>query len=315
MSIRGLASATIKSYCITYVAKVQNDEFRRRVTIRQRFPPTSWHAFTVARNDFLQFARNMGSIEYVRVVTVTYGPCDPVPSPPIAPISPDALAGIEWWLKADAQVYVDGGVTLATNGQTVQQWNDFSGGGKNAVQTDANFRPTFVTNVINGLPVVRFTPANPFSKLMEAIVGVENPFSALAVVSFVSGGTVLGTNSLFVGGFSSVSMGRNPSSGSARLYNGNLQSGVEGGVIPTSTFVLLSAICNGTTSVVRLNGAEVASGNIGAFVNAQGMLGGANFGDAATLSGDIAELAYYDRAVSISELEAVELYLRNKWGL
>lgn len=76
MSIRGLASATIKYYCVQYEGKVQADVFSRRVTLRQRFPPTSWHAFTAARNDFLQFARNMGSIDYVRVTNVAFGACD-----------------------------------------------------------------------------------------------------------------------------------------------------------------------------------------------------------------------------------------------
>jgi hypothetical protein len=47
-------------------------------------------------------------------------------------------------LKANVAVYNDTGVTIATNGQTVQQWNDQSGNGNNFAQATAIYRPVFV---------------------------------------------------------------------------------------------------------------------------------------------------------------------------
>jgi hypothetical protein len=62
------------------------------------------------------------------------------------------------WLKADAAVYNDvAATTLATNGQTVAQWNDQSGNVAHATCTPVGSRPTFVTNVLNGKPVLRFS--------------------------------------------------------------------------------------------------------------------------------------------------------------
>ncbi len=52
-------------------------------------------------------------------------------------------ADLELWLKADAEVYNDAGVTEATFGQTVQQWNDQSGAGNDVVQTNATYKPVF----------------------------------------------------------------------------------------------------------------------------------------------------------------------------
>ena len=66
-------------------------------------------------------------------------------------------AGNVLWLKADAAVYTDAGVTPATNGQAVQQWNDQSGGNKHAAQATLAMRPTFITNSINSLPALHFT--------------------------------------------------------------------------------------------------------------------------------------------------------------
>ncbi|HEY5750469.1 MAG TPA: T9SS type A sorting domain-containing protein [Chryseolinea sp.] len=62
-----------------------------------------------------------------------------------------------WWLKANAGVYVDNGVTLAANGQTVQFWRDQSTSANHATTAVAGNRPTYVTNVINGNPALRFT--------------------------------------------------------------------------------------------------------------------------------------------------------------
>lgn len=63
------------------------------------------------------------------------------------------------WLRADAGVYKDAGVTLAIDGDTVQQWNDQSGNVRNFTQAVAGNRPTFKTAIVNGLPVVRFAAA------------------------------------------------------------------------------------------------------------------------------------------------------------
>ena len=60
--------------------------------------------------------------------------------------------GMLLWLKADA-------ITGLSNGGSVNNWNDASGNGYNAVFTQVNGQgvaPLYETNVYNGLPVVRF---------------------------------------------------------------------------------------------------------------------------------------------------------------
>ncbi len=74
-------------------------------------------------------------------------------STPVPPaFSPSDIVGLQLWLKADAGAFNDAGVTLATNGQTVRQWNDQSGNGNNFSQaTEAN-KMTYSTGQQNGLP-------------------------------------------------------------------------------------------------------------------------------------------------------------------
>lgn len=78
---------------------------------------------------------------------------------------PTALAGLTLlnWLSADSGAYKDLGVTPCANTDTVEQWNDRQHNpAHNAKQTTAGSRPQYLTNIKNGLPVVRFS-----AKLMD----------------------------------------------------------------------------------------------------------------------------------------------------
>lgn len=65
-------------------------------------------------------------------------------------VSPDTISGLIGWWKADA--------LSLNNGDPVDTWADSSSSRNDATQTGDN-SPTYVTNVINNLPVVRFTGA------------------------------------------------------------------------------------------------------------------------------------------------------------
>jgi hypothetical protein len=64
------------------------------------------------------------------------------------------------WVSADNGIYNDAGSTLAANGDAVQEWHDRSGNNYDLSQTNATFKPTYVTNVVNGKPAMRFNVAN-----------------------------------------------------------------------------------------------------------------------------------------------------------
>jgi hypothetical protein len=70
--------------------------------------------------------------------------------------SPAVIPNLLALYLSDVGVYSDAGVTPATNGGKVQQWNDQSGNGFHLTQTTSASQPTFVTNQANGKPVVRF---------------------------------------------------------------------------------------------------------------------------------------------------------------
>src|SRR5690349_16162526 len=67
------------------------------------------------------------------------------------------------WLKADALNGVNSSGqanALPATNSAVSTWRDSSGNGRNAVQSNGVQQPLFVTNTINGKPVVRFDGSN-----------------------------------------------------------------------------------------------------------------------------------------------------------
>jgi hypothetical protein len=89
------------------------------------------------------------------------------------------------WLSADHAVYVDGGITPATNNNNVGQWNDRSGNGRHAAHAVTGERPNFQTGVLNGLPVIRFTAASN-DRLLSTGVSTGDAASIWAVASYTS---------------------------------------------------------------------------------------------------------------------------------
>lgn len=65
--------------------------------------------------------------------------------------------GLQVWLSADGVDPAD--PTQVDGSGNVQQWNDLSGNSNHATNPTASERPTFVTNAMNGKPVLRFTEA------------------------------------------------------------------------------------------------------------------------------------------------------------
>src|SRR5258706_15221820 len=79
--------------------------------------------------------------------------------PPASAAWPPASVTTAFWYK-DAGAYTDAGTTLATNGQTVQQWNDFSGNGRHLTQAMAALQPTYTASALNSKPGIHFINNN-----------------------------------------------------------------------------------------------------------------------------------------------------------
>ncbi|MBP6430855.1 MAG: laminin G domain-containing protein [Ferruginibacter sp.] len=236
------------------------------------------------------------------------------------------------WLKADAAVYTDAGVTLATNGQTVQQWNDQTTNAYNVTQSNNAWKPTWDQNAFNGKPAINFNRNVNFS-FLENTLNNPVPSGAARTIFIVAkktcwpwnGGTLftqrrsqpyaafyaynLGSNPITlysdgVNAFSNASTTVNASVGTqlsentfvatykVSTQNGNLQFYVNG----VQQTVDQSA---GVTNETGSNGFTIATWGAGS--------------DPLPFSGWIAEIIVYDRALLDIERQSVESYLQTKY--
>ena len=230
-----------------------------------------------------------------------------------SPLAPAA------WFRADA-------VTGLANGAPVSAWADASGNGWTAMQNLSANQPTFVTNAMNGLPVVRFNAAN--SSWLWFYPPVQNDFTIIVV--FQSSQTTQGAGTTFAQG--------------AGLVNGD-QSGVQndfgmqlnsqGEIVagtgnPDTSIYSGAGFNNGRTHVATFRRTQ-ATGALAVFVDGVQYLPGTGGTAALTappalflgavpsgggfFTGDLAEVQIYNAALATSDRLGLESALKCKYGL
>jgi hypothetical protein len=215
---------------------------------------------------------------------------------------PRTIGGLALWLDA-ADVS-----TISLDGSSnVEQWRDKSGFGRHAAQTTAANRPDYA-GTRNGRSVVSFA-GDP--ERMATASFTQNQPSTMFLVARWTNGAVGNSAGNAVDG-----VGSNRASIYRRVTNNwAMFAGTElfGGT-PDANWHVFVAAFNTTSSVLRVDASQLASGNAGSQNITQG-LSIASIGAASFLIGNIAEIILYGGALSASPVSAVEKYLQNKWGL
>ena len=218
------------------------------------------------------------------------------------------------WLKADA------GVTLS--GSDVTAWADQSGNGNNA-SAEEGYEPTFVSNILNSKPVLRFDGTGPKLGLTSSIGGTA--YTILIVCKNndnVNGSMFFWTTEEDFGRYIGVSTDENYNEDARNkflLSEADAGGGGEGSVLAwssasaTNNFFIGTATQNGGGKAY-LNGAG-GTNSLGTFSasNTFDLIGGYGFGY--ELDGDVAEIIAYNRAVTTTERQQVEAYLNTKYAI
>ena len=229
--------------------------------------------------------------------------------------SPSALTV---WFKADA-------ITGLANGAAVSTWIDLTGNGYDAMQTLNANQPTYVTNAMNGLPAVRFNPAN--SSYLWFYRPVQDDFTMIFVYLSNQG---LNTGQNFWEGAGLVS-GEVPNVvndfGTSLNADGQVLAGTGN---PETSIHSSPGFNNGQPHVVtfkrtKSTGAIVlymdgtlvssATGGTQSLTAPNFLVMGAQGNLANYLNGDIAEVQIYNAALSDSDRVGPESALKSKYGL
>lgn len=239
-------------------------------------------------------------------------------------LDPRNISGCVLWLDVNVGVFSDAGTTLAVSGDLAQQWNDQSGSGNNATQSTSAFRPTYITNAVDGYSAIRFNGDNTFlsisntsdlSQPQMTFFGVSthesNNTSGRYLISkapqLTGYGLSFGTNIIrFDASGILSSVGRiqsRPMSNLTTIRKFSVLMGRAGRTVES-----LSFNGSGDRQVENsYNGCSITAGDLG--IGASPTSGGYN------LSGNMAEIIIYKRAITDIDVMRVMDYLSTKYSI
>jgi hypothetical protein len=232
-------------------------------------------------------------------------------------ISPSTFGGLQMWLDASQ-------LTGLSNGGTLTTWTDRS---SNAYVGTAVASPTFITNSMNGLPIVRFNGSTQYINFGSNIlnIGSNSGVAFFAVVKYnTSGNGGIGGKTVYGPGEGRWALNRDTNT--MRFIIQADGTAPEATYSDTSTTPQLAeGLWNRQVQYIFQNGAQGGSNirasstnlsnsfplYIGAYSSASPPTPQAGF----YLNGDIAEVLVYMSNITPFIRQQIEGYLTWKWGL
>jgi hypothetical protein len=239
--------------------------------------------------------------------------------------SPTDLTGLKLWYKPRALSLSDND-PISTN-------TDYSGNTWDATAV-TTARPTFKTNIVNGLAIARYDGSANVMTVSSGANGITNNVASATIVSVFATDTVTGSaakitlNILGGTGLQRANLEMNRSTGGrvgvrVRRLDADSANQTDGGTtLSTSTFYIGVAQINYGTSATAIyvnGGSADGTGNTGGTGNtsatsstaiALGANGVSNLWD-----GDLGDQLVYVPALSLSDLNLLGAYLGTTYGL
>jgi hypothetical protein len=213
---------------------------------------------------------------------------------------PTDISGCKLWLRADS--------LGLSNGAAVSSWSDESGNSSHATQVTSTKQPIFTTNVINGLPVVRFDITDDFMLTADlAGAPLAQPNTIFIVASLPNTRTILD-------GKTTAGRARVNSNGTVVRMNGGTSVDTTG-VTSGTTLRIYSVFFNTTNSGMYINGTSVLSAANTGSNSLTALHLGCDASETAFFGGDLAEVIVYAGALSSADREVVETYLSQKYAI
>lgn len=225
--------------------------------------------------------------------------------------SPAHIPGLQIWLDADA-------ITGLSDGDPIATWLDQSGLGRDASQSTGAKKPTYKTGIINGKPVIRFDGTDDCMSVPDNDDFDGSPITLFAVWNF----SAIGEGIISKGrdGFGAWVI-RDTTIFGMHTDAGNFNSD------PTQSQTNWTLSQN-VIATVRGNNTVLESYEAGALKSTDSSISGV-LGTSAYpftigtyidfvngyVTGDIAEIVFYNVFLSAVYVRKVERYLSTKWGI
>ena len=234
-----------------------------------------------------------------------------------AAFTPTDIAGCTGWWDAS----VAGDFTYSS-GTLVSQWNDKSGNAWHLTQGTAGWLPTRNTT-INGLDAVTFDGTDDLlesASTHQVVNSSSGNWSAFAVFKkSANSGTDCVVSSVPSGNFGAQMIRTNGTTAEAVANNNATYTTDTGGTVGTSTAHQASAVqASGTIEIwldASSGGSTAKSGaNTAVSYTTMGAIANPSEIAGSYFAGIICEVILYNSALSTTDRQSVESYLRSKWG-
>jgi hypothetical protein len=228
-----------------------------------------------------------------------------------ANVTPNQISNLKQWLKADALSLSD------TN--AVSSWTESSGNGVAAIQATGSKQPLYRTNRINGKPTVKFDGTD------DSLTMTYTQVAANGTVCMVVGNwttNVAAVNYAYRNNAGSRTYLSKPLNSNLMTYSKGNTSSVAIGTysLINTAFVYVTIVWKTVAAVetadLYVNGTAIAT-NIATTLGSNGATGWLGSFDGTQQYGnvEIAEFIHYEKALSTTERQSVDTYLRTKYGL
>lgn len=223
------------------------------------------------------------------------------------PLVPTDVNAAGWYDASDSST-----ITLVSN--AVSQWNDKSGNARNVVQNNATFRPSVLSNALNGMSAIQFGAHNLITPTFLTLL------QPLSVIAIFQNSTATGFNIVFDGsqdynGSRAIGFTNRPDENNrpCSAAGGTRQQIGTTSVANIGPFFLTWAFDN-TTTLGAINGTVGINPAVGASGVTKGFTIGGNPNDANNqMNGTLCELVIVP-STTPATLRQMEGYLAWKWG-
>ncbi len=228
--------------------------------------------------------------------------------------APIVSSGLQAWYRADLGLVTDAS-------SNVTQWTDISGNGASMVQTNSYMYAQLATGVMNGQPAVQFNGSTSNVATPGVIDLLKGANDATIILVTNPSATQVTSSELFDGGNAMFRVNQNDNTVNQYLLYWNDPNGTgfanTGTSIPSGEPQVLDFVKSGLTVNGYLNGTLVNSTTFSWASTANFQTGPQTWKiggeQTANFNGQIAEVLFYNRALSDSERGQVEAALMAKY--
>ena len=236
--------------------------------------------------------------------------------------TPTMIPSLALWFDAS-----DPG-TITQSGGTVSEWRDKSSNAYSVIQGTASNRPTYATNLLNGLPGVQLSATTYLYQVGSSMPNFSSSPATTVYMVAKNGSSMPNwniVNTMWFTGISGAtqryhfSFGYLTTNGITLYANGAAVANPSSYVVPLNSNAIIGFSSSATSNFLFYNGSNTSYASSGALPSANNttwfLFGDARTSTPPVTDENIYEYLGFNTVLTTPQQQAVEGYLATKWGL